>query len=89
MPPVIQASGPPGSSRSPRSGRSCPASCASAPEDPNLGYLDGRDLYREADYAELPLPDELHPDTASHHRIGTRFAELAFGASGLFSANTA
>lgn len=57
-------------------------------EDPNLGYLDGLDLYGEADYAELPLPDELHPDTAAHHRIGTRFAELAFGDRGLFSADT-
>lgn len=56
-----------------------------AAEDPHLGYLDGRELYGEADYAELPLPDELHPDTAAHHRIGTRFAELAFGPKGLFS----
>ncbi|WP_328874282.1 lipase [Streptomyces sp. NBC_00287] len=46
-------------------------------DDPNLRYLDGRDLYGEQDYAELPLPDELHPDAATHHRIGDRFAELA------------
>ncbi|GAA1467947.1 GDSL-type esterase/lipase family protein [Nocardiopsis exhalans] len=56
-----------------------------AAEDPHLGYLDGRELYGEADRAELPLPDELHPDTATHQRIGTRFAELAFGADGLFA----
>jgi hypothetical protein len=53
--------------------------------DPHLGYLDGRELYGEADYAELPLPDELHPDTAAHHRIGTRFAELVFGDGCLFA----
>ncbi|RCV60710.1 GDSL-type esterase/lipase family protein, partial [Marinitenerispora sediminis] len=33
-----------------------------AAEDPHLGYLDGRDLYGAADFAELPLPDQLHPD---------------------------
>ena len=53
-----------------------------AADDPNLHYLDGRDLYGEADYAELPLPDELHPDAATHRRIGERFAALAFGAGG-------
>jgi hypothetical protein len=55
-------------------------------EDPNLHYLDGRDLYGEADSAELPLPDRLHPDTATHRRIGERFAALAFGAGGPFAA---
>ncbi|WP_181771327.1 GDSL-type esterase/lipase family protein [Amycolatopsis pittospori] len=51
--------------------------------DPNLGYLDGLDLYGEQDNAELPLPDELHPDAATHRLIGERFARLAFG--GIFS----
>ncbi|MFB4270585.1 GDSL-type esterase/lipase family protein [Nonomuraea sp. GTA35] len=46
-------------------------------EDPNLRHLDGRDLYGEADHAELPLPDELHPDAATHRLIGERFAKLA------------
>ncbi|MET9557686.1 GDSL-type esterase/lipase family protein [Streptomyces sp. NPDC006645] len=49
-----------------------------AAEDPNLHYLDGRELYGEADYAELPLPDELHPDAPAHRRMGERFAALAF-----------
>lgn len=49
-----------------------------AAEDPNLHYLDGRELYGEADYAELPLPDELHPDAPTHRRMGERFAKLAF-----------
>ncbi|MDT9694686.1 SGNH/GDSL hydrolase family protein [Streptomyces sp. P17] len=47
------------------------------PDDPNLSYLNGLDLYGEKDYAELPLPDELHPDAATHRRIGDRFAKLA------------
>ncbi|MFC8516408.1 GDSL-type esterase/lipase family protein [Streptomyces sp. NPDC057257] len=55
-----------------------------AVDDPNLHYLDGRDLYGEADAAELPLPDDLHPDAATHRRIGERFAELAFADGGAF-----
>ncbi|MGW8781911.1 GDSL-type esterase/lipase family protein [Streptomyces sp. NPDC055796] len=54
-------------------------------EDPNLHYLDGRELYGEADSAELPLPDQLHPDAATHHRMGGRFAERVFGPAGPFS----
>ncbi|MFJ5925531.1 GDSL-type esterase/lipase family protein [Kitasatospora sp. NPDC092948] len=47
--------------------------------DPYLHYLDGRELYGEREYAELPLPDGLHPDAAAHRRIGEHFARLAFG----------
>ncbi|MER6026010.1 GDSL-type esterase/lipase family protein [Streptomyces sp. NPDC001851] len=54
-------------------------------EDPRLHHLDGRDLYGEADFAELPLPDGLHPDAAAHRRIGERFAALAFGPGGPFA----
>ncbi|MFF4940188.1 SGNH/GDSL hydrolase family protein [Micromonospora sp. NPDC000729] len=54
--------------------------------DANLHYLDGLELYGEADYAELPLPDELHPDPAADRRIGERFAALAFGPTGPFAA---
>ncbi|HEX6468843.1 MAG TPA: GDSL-type esterase/lipase family protein [Streptosporangiaceae bacterium] len=53
--------------------------------DPNLHYLDGRDLYGETDFAELPLPDRIHPDAATHRHIGERFAELAFGSDGPFA----
>ncbi len=59
-----------------------------AVDDPNLHYLDGRDLYGEADYAELPLPDEVHPDPAGHRRIGENFARLVFGAGGPFATTT-
>ncbi|MFB7663548.1 GDSL-type esterase/lipase family protein [Kitasatospora sp. NPDC056138] len=58
-----------------------------AAEDPNLHYLDGRDLYGQADSAGLPLPDDLHPDAATHRRIGERFADLAFAAGGPFTAD--
>jgi hypothetical protein len=54
----------------------------------NLHYLDGRDLYGERDFAELPLPDQLHPDAATHHRIGERFAALAFGSGGPFGSDS-
>ncbi|MEV8531446.1 GDSL-type esterase/lipase family protein [Streptomyces sp. NPDC051211] len=56
-----------------------------ATEDPNLHHLDGRELYGESDFAELPLPDRLHPDAATHHRMGERFAALAFGTGGPFA----
>ncbi|MCL8009973.1 GDSL-type esterase/lipase family protein [Streptomyces sp. AS02] len=56
-----------------------------AVDDPNLHHLDGRDLYGETDSAELPLPDDLHPDAATHRRMGERFARLAFGADGPFA----
>jgi hypothetical protein len=46
--------------------------------DPHLHHLDGRELYGEADAEELPLPDRLHPDAATHRRIGERFARLPF-----------
>ncbi|MEU9104462.1 GDSL-type esterase/lipase family protein [Streptomyces xanthophaeus] len=55
-----------------------------AAEDPNLHHLDGRALYGEADFAELPLPDGLHPDAATHRRMGERFAALAFASGGPF-----
>lgn len=50
-----------------------------AADDPHLHYLDGRDLYGETDFAELPLPDEVHPDPAGHRRIGENFGRLVFG----------
>jgi hypothetical protein len=56
-----------------------------AADDLNLHYLDGRDLYGEADFAELPLPDQLHPDAATHRRIGESFAAQAFAPGGPFT----
>ncbi|MFG2350968.1 GDSL-type esterase/lipase family protein [Streptomyces phaeochromogenes] len=56
-----------------------------AADDPNLHYLDGRDLYGEKDYTEFPLPDEVHPDPAGHRRIGENFARLVFGEGGPFA----
>lgn len=53
--------------------------------DPNLHHLDGRELYGQADFAELPLGDDLHPDPPAHHRIGERFAALVFAGDGPFA----
>lgn len=52
-----------------------------AETDPHIRYLDGTELYGQADNASFPLPDELHPDTQTHQLIGERFADLAFADS--------
>ncbi|WP_210503377.1 SGNH/GDSL hydrolase family protein [Nocardioides xinjiangensis] len=44
--------------------------------DPHLSYVDGLALYGPADAERLPLPDNLHPDSATHRLIGERFAAL-------------
>ncbi|MFF5447917.1 GDSL-type esterase/lipase family protein [Streptomyces sp. NPDC012888] len=56
-----------------------------AATDPHLHHLDGLELYGAADHAELPLPDDLHPDAATHRLIGERFARLVFGEGGPFA----
>ena len=53
--------------------------------DPAIHYLDGLELYGEADHDVLPLPDALHPDPETHRLIGRRFAEAAFGPGGPFA----
>ncbi|XVV16665.1 SGNH/GDSL hydrolase family protein [Actinoplanes sp. CA-131856] len=45
-------------------------------KDENLSYVNGLDLYGETDAAALPMPDRLHPDTATHHLIADRFVKL-------------
>ncbi|MFF8831436.1 GDSL-type esterase/lipase family protein [Streptomyces sp. NPDC015131] len=54
-------------------------------DDPHLHHLDGRTLYGEPDAAELPLPDALHPDAATHRRMGERFAQQVLGPGGPFA----
>jgi len=54
-------------------------------DDPNLHHLEGTELYGAADAEAHPLPDGLHPDTATHQLIGERFAERAFGSGGPFA----
>lgn len=54
-----------------------------ATTDGHLHYLDGLDLYGEADAVVRPLPDALHPDTETHRLMGERFANLVFAAGGL------
>jgi hypothetical protein len=49
-----------------------------AATDPHLFYLDGRELFGQADAEAMPLPDNLHPDAAAHRVIGARFAQRAF-----------
>lgn len=53
-------------------------------DDPHLHYLDGRELYGEQHYAELPLPDGIHPGPEGHRRIAGNFTRLVFGADGPF-----
>ncbi len=48
-------------------------------EDPHLSYVDGLDLYGPRDEATHPLPDNLHPDAATHRLIAERFVALALG----------
>ncbi|MDX3531037.1 SGNH/GDSL hydrolase family protein [Streptomyces sp. ID05-39B] len=55
-----------------------------AADDPQLSYLDGRELYGEGDAEQLPLPDQLHPDAATHRLMGERFAAVACGEGGGF-----
>ncbi|KRF18323.1 GDSL-type esterase/lipase family protein [Nocardioides sp. Soil796] len=47
--------------------------------DPHLHHVDGTELYGVVDAADLPLPDGLHPDAATHELIGERFVELVLG----------
>ena len=51
--------------------------------DPNLHYLDGRELFGEEDLDDLP--DALHPNAAGYRRMGERFAALAFADGGPFA----
>jgi hypothetical protein len=48
-------------------------------DDPHLSYVDGLDLYGPGDEATHPLPDNLHPDGATHQLIAERFVALALG----------
>jgi len=54
--------------------RAEPARIVEQRQDPHLTYLDGLSLYGAADAVEHPLPDDLHPDAATHRLIGERFA---------------
>lgn len=44
--------------------------------DPHLACVDGLALYGAEDAERLPLPDNLHPDAATHQLVGERFAAL-------------
>ncbi|MCO6009692.1 GDSL-type esterase/lipase family protein [Actinoallomurus purpureus] len=54
-----------------------------AATDPNLHYLDGRELFGESDLSDLP--DALHPNAAGYRRMGERFAAFAFADGGPFT----
>ena len=49
--------------------------------DTHLHYLDGLQLFNEADAGDLP--DDLHPNPAGYARMGERFASLVFAKDGL------
>lgn len=57
---------------------------AARSDDPALHYLDGLSLYGADDAVIHPLPDGLHPDTATHRLIGERFSAAVFGAGAPF-----
>ena len=68
------------------SATSSPASCGSGRPTTRISTTStAATLYGAADYAELPLPDQLHPDAETHRRIGDRFAALAFSSGGPFA----
>ncbi|MGW7685321.1 GDSL-type esterase/lipase family protein [Kribbella sp. NPDC054772] len=46
--------------------------------DTNLFYLDGLDLYGEADNRAHPLTDDLHPDAPTHELIASRITQHPF-----------
>ncbi|WP_245908849.1 SGNH/GDSL hydrolase family protein [Mycobacterium neglectum] len=48
-------------------------------DDSAISYVDGLALYGPADAEAHPLPDNLHPDAATHQLIGERFAEALHG----------
>lgn len=48
-------------------------------DDAHLHFLSGLELYGEQDLAERPLPDDLHPDAATHVVMAERFAATVFG----------
>ena len=52
--------------------------------DTNLHYLDGLELFGEADAPTLP--DGLHPDGDGYLRMGERFAAHTFAPTGPFAA---
>ena len=54
-------------------------------EDPHLHLLDGLELYGASDERATPLPDVLHPDTATHHLVARRFVEHVRSASAPFA----
>lgn len=53
--------------------------------DPHLHLIDGTALYGALDAVEHPLPDALHPDTATHQLIAERFAGRVFAEAGAFA----
>ncbi|MCL1872445.1 MAG: GDSL-type esterase/lipase family protein [Promicromonosporaceae bacterium] len=55
-------------------------------KDPNLHLLDGLALYGPDDAEAHPLPDNLHPDAATHALMGERFVRLAFATGRPFAA---
>ena len=55
--------------------------------DAHLHYLDGLQLFNEADAGDLP--DDLHPNTAGYARMGERFASLVFAKDGLLRSTRA
>jgi lysophospholipase L1-like esterase len=61
------------------------AEVVAARGDDRLHLVDGPSLYGADDAARRPLPDDLHPDAATHQLIGERFADSVFALDGPFA----
>jgi hypothetical protein len=57
--------------------------------DANLHYVDGQQLFGQAEMDAGMAPDKLHPNGDGYELMGRRFADIGFGPSGVLLAGRA